>query len=91
MGDRPKIQVTERKVEISHDKYAAQAHVRQFITTTLEISTATIEVSETGRGFAGSSATGRNQYQKTDRVIEDLKEDLKNLTFPLNQNKSKDK
>jgi hypothetical protein len=32
-----------------------------------------------------------NQYQKTDPAIEELKEDLKNLTFQLNQNKSKDK
>jgi hypothetical protein len=32
-----------------------------------------------------------NQYQKTDLAIEELKEDLKNLTFQLNQNKSKDK
>jgi hypothetical protein len=32
-----------------------------------------------------------NQYQKTDLAIEELKEDLKNLTFQINQNKSKDK
>jgi hypothetical protein len=32
-----------------------------------------------------------NQYQKTDPSIEELKEDLKNLTFQLNQNKGKDK
>jgi hypothetical protein len=32
-----------------------------------------------------------NQYQKTDPAIEEMKEDLKNLTFQLNQNKSKDK
>jgi hypothetical protein len=32
-----------------------------------------------------------NQYQKTDPVIEELREDLKNITFQLNQNKSKDK
>jgi hypothetical protein len=32
-----------------------------------------------------------NQYQQTDPAIEELKEDLKNLTFQLNQNKSKDK
>jgi hypothetical protein len=32
-----------------------------------------------------------NQYQKTDPTIEEMKEDLKNLTFQLNQNKSKDK
>jgi hypothetical protein len=32
-----------------------------------------------------------NQYQKTDPTIEELKEDLKNLTFQLNQNKSKEK
>jgi hypothetical protein len=31
------------------------------------------------------------QYQKTDPAIEDMKEDLKNLTFQLNQNKGKDK
>ncbi len=32
-----------------------------------------------------------NQYQKTDPSIEELKDDLKNLTFQLNQNRSKDK
>jgi hypothetical protein len=32
-----------------------------------------------------------NRYQKTDPTIEELKEDLKNLTFQLNQNRSKDK
>jgi hypothetical protein len=32
-----------------------------------------------------------NQYYKTDLAIEELKEDLKNLMFHLNQNKSKDK
>jgi hypothetical protein len=32
-----------------------------------------------------------NQYQQTDPTIEELKEDLKNLTFQLNQNKNKDK
>jgi hypothetical protein len=32
-----------------------------------------------------------NQYQKTDIAIEELKEDLKNLTIQLNQNKRKDK
>jgi hypothetical protein len=32
-----------------------------------------------------------NQYQKIDPTIEELKEDLKNLTFQLNQNRGKDK
>jgi hypothetical protein len=32
-----------------------------------------------------------NQYQQTDPAIEELKEDLKNLTFQLNWNKNKDK
>jgi hypothetical protein len=32
-----------------------------------------------------------NQYQQIDPVIEELKEDLKNLTFQLNQNKGKEK
>jgi hypothetical protein len=32
-----------------------------------------------------------NQYQQMDPAIEELKEDLKNLTFQLNQNKNKDK
>jgi hypothetical protein len=32
-----------------------------------------------------------NQYQQTDPTIEELKEDLKNLTFQLNQNKGKEK
>jgi hypothetical protein len=32
---------TKRKVEMSHDRYATQAHVHLFIVTTLKISTAT--------------------------------------------------
>jgi hypothetical protein len=32
-----------------------------------------------------------NQYQRIDPAIEELKEDLKNLTFQLNQNKKKRK
>jgi hypothetical protein len=32
-----------------------------------------------------------NQYQKIDPTIEEMKEDLKNLTFQLNQNKGKNK
>jgi hypothetical protein len=32
-----------------------------------------------------------NQYKQTDPAIEEMKEDLKNLTFQLNKNKSKDK
>jgi hypothetical protein len=32
-----------------------------------------------------------NQYQKIDPSIEELKEDLKKLTFQLNQNNNKDK
>jgi hypothetical protein len=32
-----------------------------------------------------------NQYQKTDLAIEELKEDLKNITFQLNQSKRKEK
>jgi hypothetical protein len=32
-----------------------------------------------------------NQYQKKDPTIGEMKEDLKNLTFQLNQNMSKDK
>jgi hypothetical protein len=32
-----------------------------------------------------------NQYHKTDPSIEELKEDMKNITFQLNQNKGKDK
>jgi hypothetical protein len=32
-----------------------------------------------------------NQYQQTDPTIEELKEDLKNMTFQLNQNKGKEK
>jgi hypothetical protein len=32
-----------------------------------------------------------NQYQKTNLAIEELKEDMKNLTFQLNQNKGKEK
>jgi hypothetical protein len=33
----------------------------------------------------------RTKYQQTDPTIEELKEDLKNLTFQLNQNKGKEK
>ena len=32
-----------------------------------------------------------NQCQQTDPAIKELKEDLKNLTFQMNQNKNKDK
>jgi hypothetical protein len=32
-----------------------------------------------------------NQYQNIDPTIEELKEDLRNLTFQLNQNKRKEK
>jgi hypothetical protein len=32
-----------------------------------------------------------NQYQQTNPTIEELEEDLKNLTFQLNQNKNKDR
>jgi len=32
-----------------------------------------------------------NMYHKIDPAIEDLKEDMKNLTFQLNQNKGKEK
>jgi hypothetical protein len=32
-----------------------------------------------------------NQYKHTDPVVEELKQDLKNLTFQLNQNKGKEK
>jgi hypothetical protein len=32
-----------------------------------------------------------NQYQKTNPAIEEVKEDFKNLTFQLNQNKNKEK
>jgi hypothetical protein len=32
-----------------------------------------------------------NQYQQMDPSIEEMKEDLKNLTFHLNQNKNKEK
>jgi hypothetical protein len=32
-----------------------------------------------------------NQYQQMDPTIEELKEDLKNLTFQLNYNNNKDK
>jgi hypothetical protein len=32
-----------------------------------------------------------NQYKHTDPVVEEMREDLKNLTFQLNQNKGKEK
>ena len=32
-----------------------------------------------------------NQYQKTDPTTNEMKEDMKNLTFQLNQNKGKEK
>jgi hypothetical protein len=49
---------TQRKNEISHDRYATQAPVCQLTVTTLEISTVTTRVSDTGRGSAGIHATG---------------------------------
>jgi hypothetical protein len=54
-----KIQATEGKVEISHNRYATQAHVHQFIATTLKIPITTTKVPDIGRGSAGSPATGR--------------------------------
>jgi hypothetical protein len=47
----------------------------------------TTKVSDASRGSAGSLATRREPVP----AIEELKEDLKNLTFQLNQNKNKDK
>jgi hypothetical protein len=51
--------VIERKVEISHEKYAVLAYVCQFTITTLKMSTVTTKVSNTGRGSTGSPATRR--------------------------------
>jgi hypothetical protein len=51
----------------------------------------TTEVSDAGRGSAGSLAIGRESVPIDGPAIEELKEDLKNLTFQLNQNKNKDK
>jgi hypothetical protein len=39
----------------------------------------------------GALQLEENQYQQMDPAIEELKEDLKNLTFQLNQNKNKEK
>ena len=64
MGYWPEIQATERKVEISHDRYETQALVCQFIITTLKISIATTKVSDIGRGFVGIPATGRKPISK---------------------------
>jgi hypothetical protein len=51
--------MTERKVEISHDRYASHAPIRQFTATTLKIPIATTKVSNKGGGFVGSPAIGR--------------------------------
>jgi hypothetical protein len=51
--------VIERKVEISHERCETHAHVLQFTTTTLEISTAAKEVSDTGRGSSYNPRTRR--------------------------------
>ena len=59
MGDRSEIQRTERKVKIHYDRYATLKPICQFTTPTLKISFTTTEVSDTGRGSAGSLATGR--------------------------------
>jgi hypothetical protein len=71
--------VTERQVEISHDRYAAQAPVRQFTTTRLEISIATTEVSDTRRGSVGIPETGRkpmsvdgSNHRRVEGVFEEI-------------------
>jgi hypothetical protein len=56
--------VTEGKIEISHDRYATQAPVCQFITTTLKISIATTKVSDTGKCSVGSLVTRRKPISK---------------------------
>jgi hypothetical protein len=60
---------------LPHLKYPLRHHKFQ---TRAEALQATLQLEE-------------NQYQKTDPTIEEMKEDLKNLTFQLNQNKGKEK
>jgi hypothetical protein len=59
MGDLSEIQATEGKVKITHDRYEALTPVCHLIALALKIPIATIEISDTGRGSAGSPATGR--------------------------------
>ena len=71
--------MTERKVEISHERYATHAPARQFTITTLKISTATTKFSDAGRGSVGRPATGRKPisadrsgYQRTKGGFEEI-------------------
>jgi hypothetical protein len=52
------------KVEISHDRYATHASVRQLTTTILKIPIVKTKVLDTGRGSAGSLATRRKPISK---------------------------
>jgi hypothetical protein len=56
----------EGKSEVYHEKYAAWAYFCQFTATTFEIPLETSEVSDPGRGSAGSLATRREP------IIEDI-------------------
>ena len=70
----------KRKVKIPYDRYAASTPVCQLTTPTLKISIMTIEVSDAGRGFAGSLAIGRESvladgtaYRRIEGGSEELK------------------
>jgi hypothetical protein len=69
----------KRKIEVSHDRYAASAHVCQLIAATLKISITKIEVPDTGRGYACNLATGikpvqenRPNYRRTEGGFEEI-------------------
>jgi hypothetical protein len=71
--------VIKRKVKIPYDRYAAPTPVCQLTTPTLKISITTTEVSDAGRGSAGSLAIGRESvpadgpdYRRTEGGSEEL-------------------
>jgi hypothetical protein len=79
MGDLSKIQATEGKVKISHDRYATSTPICQLTATTLKIPIVVTEFPDAGRGSTGSHATGRKlvstdipSYQRTEGGYKEL-------------------
>jgi hypothetical protein len=58
MGELSEIQATKGEVKIPYDQDATPTLVCQFTTPTSKISLTIAKVSNAGRGFAGSLATG---------------------------------
>jgi hypothetical protein len=54
--------VTERKVEISHDRYGTQEPIRQFTITTLKISTVTKKFQTQVEALQADLQLEENQY-----------------------------